>query len=199
MSSARRTALRRAWLVTKPFLMPAIAARFASKPRGPGFRRVLTAQAFSWGGDIALMGEGRRPFLAGLGSFLVGHLAYVSAFRSRSSVPLLASPGRRRFLAGGALLSGGMALAAGRKDPKLAVPVAAYGATLATMVASAAAIDHDRGRGLVLPGAALFLLSDSLIGVRMFLAGERTAALDAGVMTTYIAAQWCISEGMTRA
>jgi uncharacterized membrane protein YhhN len=197
MSSARQTALRRAWLVTKPFLMPAIAARFASKPRGPGFRRVLTAQTFSWGGDIALMGEGRRPFLAGLGSFLVAHVAYISAFRSRSSVPLLASPGRRRFLLGSGLLSGGMALAVTRKDPKLAAPVAAYGATLATMVASAAAIDHDRGRGLVLPGAALFLLSDSLIGARMFLAGERTAALDSGVMTTYVAAQWCISEGMS--
>jgi uncharacterized membrane protein YhhN len=199
MTPSRQRALRRAWLVGKPFLMPAIAARFASKPRGPGFRRVLAAQGFSWGGDVALMVEGRRPFLAGLGSFLVAHVAYISAFRSRSSVPLLSSPGRRRFLLGGALLSGGMALAAGHKDPKLAVPVAAYGATLATMVVSAAAIDHDRGRGLVLPGAALFLLSDTLIGVRMFLGGDRYPAVEAGVSATYVAAQLCISEGMTRA
>jgi uncharacterized membrane protein YhhN len=191
--------LHRVWWLGKPLLMPAIAARFARSSSGPPSPRVLTAQAFSWGGDIALMGEGRRPFLAGVGSFLVAHLAYISAFRGRSSVPLLGSRGRRQFVLGGALLSGGMALAAGRKDSKLAIPVAAYGATLATMVASAAAVDHDRGRAQVLTGAALFMLSDSLIGVRMFLGGDRYPAVETGVMTTYVAAQLCISEGMSGA
>ncbi len=179
-------------MLTKPLLMPVLAAR-----GGPG--AVTAAQAFSWGGDVALMGEGRRQFLAGLCSFLGAHVAYVAAFRARSSVPLLASPGRRRLVAAGGAAAAGMAVAAARQDRALALPVAAYGATLATMVAAAAAIDHDRGRGRVLAGASLFLLSDTLLGVRTFLVGDRAPALDGAVMATYTAAQWCVAEGMSSA
>jgi uncharacterized membrane protein YhhN len=183
-------------VIGKPLLMPALAARFATAGRGPGFRRVLAAQALSWGGDLALMGAGRRPFLAGLGSFLAGHVAYVSAYRSRSSQPVLGTPGRRRFLAAGAVAASGMALAAGRVDRSLAVPVAAYGVTLATMVTAAAAVDADRGRSWVLTGSTLFLLSDTLIGVRMFLLGNQGHTLEGAVMATYSLGQWCISDGM---
>jgi len=197
MTPTRKTATQRAWLVAKPAIMPAIAARFAAAPRGPGFGRVLTAQAFSYGGDLALMSPRREAFLAGTCSFLGAHIAYVSAFRRRSSVPLLASRGRRRFLTGGAVLAGGMAVAAGREDRAMALPVAAYGATLAAMVASAAAVDRDRGRTQILVGASLFMLSDLLIGLGKFVLGDELAARDNAVMTTYVAAQWCISEGMT--
>jgi uncharacterized membrane protein YhhN len=190
---------RHARLATKPLLMPALAARFVKAPRGDGFRHVLAAQAFSWGGDIALIGNGRRTFLTGLGSFLVAHLAYASAYRSRSSAPVLGTPGRRRFLAAGTVAASGMALAAGREDRALAVPVAAYGATLAIMVAAAAAVDPDKGRGRVLAGASLFMLSDTLIGVHMFFAGNNSRALEAAVMGTYTLGQWCIGDGMAHA
>src|SRR4051794_8059233 len=169
VAPARPLDLHRAGMAGKPLLMPALAARFVRAPRAPGFRRVLAAQTLSWGGDLALMGEGRRPFLAGLSSFLAAHVAYVSAYRSRSSAPVLGTPGRRGIVLAGTLLASGMGLAAAREDRALALPVAAYGATLATMVAAAAAVDADQGRGRVLAGAALFLLSDALIGVRMFL------------------------------
>lgn len=182
---------RRARVLTKPLLMPALAARC-----GPG--PVVVAQACSWAGDVALMREGRRPFLAGLCSFLAAHLAYVVAFRRRSSEPLLASPGRRRVLAAGGLAAAGMAAAAAREDRVVALPVAAYGSTLAAMVAAAAAIDPDRGRSQVLAGASLFLLSDTLLGARTFLLGDRTPALDGAVMATYTTAQWLIADGMAR-
>jgi uncharacterized membrane protein YhhN len=179
---------RRARVVTKPLLMPVLALR------GPS-GAVLAAQAGSWAGDVALLREGRRPFLAGLCSFLAAHVAYVAAFRARSSVPLLAAPARRATLASGGLLAAGMAAAAAREDRAVALPVAAYGSTLAAMAAAAAAIDRDRGRGRVLAGASLFLLSDSLLGARTFLLRERVPALDGAVMATYTAAQWCIAEG----
>ena len=178
---------RRARVLTKPLLMPALALR-----GGPP--AILAAQAGSWAGDVALMREGRRPFLAGLCSFLAAHVAYVVAFRGRSSAPFLAAPGRRAVLASGGVLAAGMATAAARKDRALALPVAAYGATLAAMAASAAAV--DRGRGRVLVGASLFLLSDSLLGARTFLLRDRVPALDGAVMATYTAAQWWIAEGM---
>lgn len=182
---------RRARVVTKPLLMPALTAR-----GGPG--PVVVAQACSWAGDVALMREGRRPFLAGLCSFLAAHLAYVVAFRRRSSVPLLGSPGRRRVLAAGTLAAAGMAAAAAREDRAVALPVAAYGSTLAAMVAAAAAIDPERGRSRVLAGASLFLLSDTLLGARTFLLGDRTPVVDGAVMATYTSAQWLIADGMAR-
>ncbi len=186
---------QRARLVTKPLLMPALAASSRSDAR------LLGAQAFSWGGDLALLGEGRRPFLAGVGSFFGAHVAYVSAFRARSSRPVLATRGRRRFLAAGSVLASGMALAAAREDRAVAVPVGAYGVALATMVASAAAIDADRGRDRVLRGAALFLLSDVVLGLRTFVVGEEgraSSALEGVVMATYTAGQWCIADGLRR-
>ena len=187
----------RARLVTKPLLMPVLVARFVSGPRGRGGGGVVAAHSFAWGGDVALLGGSRRAFLTGLGSFLAAHVSYVSAYRRRSSAPVLATPGRRRFLAAGTVAASGMALAAGREDRAVVVPVAAYGVALSTMVVAAAAIDRDRGRNQVLAGAVLFLVSDIMIGVRAFLAGDRVPGLDAAVMATYTAGQWLISEGMT--
>lgn len=191
--------LQRARVLTKPLLMPALLTR--SLPPAPGDRTVATAQGLSWGGDLALLGKGRTSFLAGVGMFLGAHVAYISAFRTRSSAPVLASPGRRRFLAFGGLAAGAMTLAAARRDRVLAAPVAIYCGALATMVAAAAAIDEDRGRDRVLGGAALFLVSDTALGVRSFLVGEESPAaapLEAAVMATYAAAQWCIADGMRR-
>jgi uncharacterized membrane protein YhhN len=184
-------------LATKPLLMPTLTARFVSGPRGAGAGGVVAAQGFAWGGDVALLGGTRRAFLTGLGSFLAAQVAYVSAYRRRTSAPVLATPGRRRCLAAGAVAASGMALAAGREDRTVVVPVAAYGVALTTMVVTAAAIDRDRGRNQVLAGAVLFLVSDTMIGVRAFLAGKRLPGLDAAVMATYTAGQWLISEGMT--
>jgi uncharacterized membrane protein YhhN len=182
--------------MTKPLLMPALVARQSGTSSGPARRRTVAAQAFSCGGDVALLGEGRGPFLAGVGSFFAAHLSYVAAFRSRSSVGVLATRGRRATLLVGSASAAGMALAAARKDRTLGLPVLGYGVTLATMVASAAAVDQDRGRGLVLAGASLFLLSDTLLGARTFVAPD--APLEGAVMATYTAAQWLIGEGMSR-
>lgn len=187
---------QRARLVTKPLLMPTLATRTLAS----GHRRgLLTAQAFSWGGDLALMGRSRASFLAGVGSFFGAHLAYISAFRARSSSPVLDTPGRRRFLAAGGLLAAGMGLAAAREDRAVAVPVAAYGVALASMVAASAAVDGDRSE--VLRGAALFLASDAVLGIRTFIVGEErrgSTALEGVVMATYTAAQWRLGEALGR-
>ena len=189
---------RRAQQVALALVMPALAARTATGPRDSGSRPVLAAQGLSWAGDLALLGPGRGRFLTGLTSFLAAHVAYTSALRSRSSEPLLGTPGRRRFVAAGAAAASGMALAAAREDRAVALPVAGYGVTLVTMVAAAAAVDADRGRGQLLTGASLFLVSDTLLGVRRFLLPDRAEGLDTAVVATYVAAQWCLGDGMRR-
>ena len=195
---APRAWRRPARLFCRAVFMPALVARSLGVPWRPGARRLLAAQALSWGGDLALSRRERVPFLLGLASFLAAHVAYVSAYRCRSSQRLLASPARRGVVATGSALGAAMAVAAAREDRTLALPVAAYGATLATMVAAATAVDADRGRGRLVAGASLFLLSDTLIGVRRFLLHDRTEALETAVMATYAAGQWCISDGMLR-
>lgn len=185
------------WL-TKPLLMPTLVARLATEPATPGRDLAVAAQALSWGGDVALLREGRKPFLVGLGLFLAGHAGYVSAFRQRSSVALTASPGRRRALGAGTVVAVAMASAAARQDRTLAAPVAVYGTTLVTMAVAGAAVDPDQGRRWVLTGALLFLASDGLLGLGKFVVRRPVPALDGAVMATYTAAQWCIAEGMTR-
>ena len=182
----------RARLLTKPLLMPLLSAGGVDDPA------LRAAHALSWAGDVALMSHDRRSFLTGVGAFFGAHLAYISAYGGRSSAPLLATPGRRALLASCATSAAAMGLAAGRKDRSLAVPVAAYGIALGTMVTAAAAVDEDRGRGRILAGAAVFLLSDTLLGVRRFLTKGEDNALEGAVMATYTTAQWLISDGFKR-
>lgn len=184
-------------VVGKCLLMPAIAAS-SRRVGGPPGSAVVVAQVLSWVGDVALLGRGRRSFLSGLLAFLGAHVAYLSAYHARSSTPLLATPGRRRVVAAGAVTAVAMGGLAARTDRALAVPVTAYGVTLATMVAAAAAIDDDRGRDPVLAGATLFLVSDTLIGVRRFVAHDRGTLLETAILSTYAAGQWLIGVGTGR-
>jgi uncharacterized membrane protein YhhN len=187
---------RRARVVTKPLLMPALAATVAAGHDDPAVRRLLAAQALSWGGDVALLGSGRRAFLTGLGSFFGAHLAYVSAYRTHAVRPVLATRRSRLALGAGAGLAVGMALAARRRDPRLAGPVAAYGLVLTTMAVTSAGVPEAQ-RARVMTGTSLFLLSDTLIGVGKFVLDRPSPVLEAAVMATYTAGQWCIADGLT--
>ncbi len=74
---------RRLELAAKPAAMPALA--LASVEAGlldrPWGSRVLAGQAFGLGGDVFLLRDDELSFLAGLSSFLVGHVGYIEAFR----------------------------------------------------------------------------------------------------------------------
>src|SRR6478609_2067761 len=78
----------RARRVTKPLLMPMLI---------PGRDRASQrALALGCAGDVALLGSSPTAFTAGLGSFLLGHLAWISALRRRPGTALLR---RRPYLA----------------------------------------------------------------------------------------------------
>lgn len=190
---------RPAHYVVKPLLMPVLAGTLSDTRSSPVVRRVLGAQALSWGGDVALMGTSERQFLAGVASFFGAHLAYVSAFRALGAGPPTASRAGPAVLAASAALVPGNALAAGRKDSRFAVPIGAYGLVLTAMAAAATALPDAPGRRRVRAGAALFLLSDSLIGAQQFLRDEPHPALESAVMATYTAGQWLIADGVREA
>lgn len=194
--TAPETMAGRVRLEPKLLIMPALAFRVARSPAFTGRPSVLVAQGLSWCGDVALMGQGRRPFLVGLSSFLAAHVAYASAYRARSTAGVWDTPQRRGIAAAGGAAALAMAVAAFRRDRVLLAPVAVYGTTLASTVAAAAAVDSEQGRRRILTGASLFFLSDLLIGVREFVGGKDSTALQTAVTATYAIGQWCIADGM---
>lgn len=177
LAATGRDAWRR---VSKPLLMPTLALH-----RDPQTRRAL---AFGAGGDIALLGHGRAAFSAGLGSFLVGHLAWIRALRSR--------PGRGVLRRNPALATPYLVALAGlnaylwRRTGEDRVPVLVYSAMLTAM----ALVALERGEPRAATGGALFLLSDTLLALERF--GGVALPLHEGlVMASYTAAQALLAAG----
>lgn len=202
------TTARRLRYVLKPALMPALATAFLDATRGstaPAHPHRLrtgtaTAQAFSWGGDVALLGTSERSFLGGVGSFSAAHVAYIAAFLSvRGEGKDYDATGLKGALCLWLTLGPLMSLAAGRRDPALRVPVAAYATILTGMFASSRMLDPalpPRARRTVQAGTALFLVSDSVLAAQKFLLAEPRPVLESVVMATYTAAQGLIATGV---
>ena len=163
----------------------------------------LLAQAGGWGGDVALLGGGTKPFLAGAGSFALGHVAYLTGFlRARSPTPVTAGAAPRAVVAAWALTAPPMAVMAYRQHHELGAPVLGYATMLAAVVVGAAHLDpalSPTSRRLTAAGAGLFMVSDTMLGIRKFMLETPPPALETAVMATYAAAQFLLSEGAARA
>lgn len=116
-------------------------------------------------GDVALLGKGDRPFLVGLGAFLLGHLAYVVA--AGTVVAPSAWLDAAGALAVVPTIVGAAALAWlwPRLGP-MKLPVIAYVVTIILMVIGAVATRHDP----FMLGAVLFFASDLAVARDKFVA-----------------------------
>lgn len=139
----------------------------------------VIALVFCLWGDIALMAP-IDNFVLGLTSFLIGHVVFIALFAQYGithielgavalalMTVLAATVGRR-------IVSGAIA-----KDPALRIPVIAYLVVISAMTVCGWAT----GRGWVIAGATLFVISDSLLGWRAFMRERPWMA--AAVMVTY--------------
>lgn len=205
---------RRFRMVTKPLLMPALGTAFAGsldrqEIGGGGLLRggTVAAQALSGVGDMALLGKSEPAFLAGLGSFFGAHVAYTAAFTSAGRP--LSDRSHLGGVAGAAatfaVTAPLMGWAAGRKSPGLRTPVVAYAGILSSMFAASTRLDPaipSSARRTLVAGTALFLASDTILGLREFVmpkAGPVTTWADAAVMATYTAGQGLIAAGVSEA
>jgi uncharacterized membrane protein YhhN len=158
--------------VTKPlastaFVALALAAGALGTPYG---RSILAGLVLSWFGDVFLIPRGRpRIFLAGVLSFLAGHVAYAAAFGLRGVDPT-------GFLLAG-VVAGAVAFVVlrwlGRRVPadmKLAVP--AYVAVISLMVVSAIATFRAHGNAWIPIGAIGFYLSDLSVARDRFVVSD---------------------------
>lgn len=190
--------------VAKPLLMPLLTVWVVAVARDRARRSplgwLLAGLAFAWLGDLALMAEGDTAFALGLGAFLVMQACYIAAF---TRVP---GPGLVRAWPVAIVPFAGywlvMNLVLFRSAGAMAVPVLVYSAVLLAMAAAALDLVLRVPRPLgwrVFWGAALFVVSDSLIALTAFGPLESGRVLSAVVMATYIAAQAMIVTGFTRA
>ncbi|HEU4546154.1 MAG TPA: lysoplasmalogenase [Microlunatus sp.] len=143
---------------------------------------VLVALGFSWLGDLS------AAVLIKIGFFLIAQIVYVVAFLPSWRRSLIARPplAIAYALALGGLI-GVVTVAAG----PLAGPVAVYGASLAVMAVLATGVDRLTGIG-----GALFLLSDIVLAVELFVApGAIPYALFVN-MALYLPAQLMITLGV---
>jgi uncharacterized membrane protein YhhN len=172
--------------VFKPATMiPLIGAALVLEPFSRWNRTwFVVGLVFSLAGDVFLMfDDDERLFVAGLASFLVGHIAYIAGLAAAgvSGLPLALGVVVVALLI--VSIAPRIVGAARRADPALALPVLVYILAISVMVAFAI--------GSVVPvailGAGLFYLSDFAIGWSRFIdefPGHRLV-----IITTYHTAQ----------
>ena len=201
---AELTAIALQWntirFITKPLLIILLFTWFmASSAKFLPLRYFIAAALFfSWLGDVFLLMEAKSSwwFMAGLASFLVAHIIYILFFlqlRKRQSpkktwnifvITLVAAYAASLFIF----------LAPHIGNLKL--PVGLYAITISTMLVTAVHAFNKYSphtTGWCIAGAALFVISDSLLSVNKFYHSFTAAGIC--IMLTYGLAQFAIVKG----
>lgn len=208
----------------KAILMPSLAAavRFAM-PDGMKRLRSLTVAALllCWTGDMMLEFSGPFCFMAGMGAFMLGHICYICGISKEMGRHIT-----RKTLPGSLIIAlccmtAGSAVSFGvfHREGIMGIGVACYAAVLlghfstaclaathqARLASRHCSEEHSHKKsshpvGWLLIGASgvlTFILSDSLIAVKIF-SGIDFAGRSFWVMVTYIAAQAMICTGIVK-
>lgn len=171
---------------TKPLLIPILILMYFSRVKSEKTQLNLffiSGLVLSFFGDLFLLFK--WGFLPGLGSFLVAHLFYIISFKKKLQKPISEFWPIILSIYASILL---VFLFPFLKEMK--IPVSIYAIVIATMMYNAI---KTHNRNLII-GALLFLISDTLLSINLFL--KPLIILNLMVMITYIAAQWFLVKGM---
>jgi len=206
VSIAEILAVSAGWMevhyVAKSLIMLSLIGYYLSTvPKRKGY--MVRAMFFCWAGDVVLLmqNDAEFYFMIGLFAFLVGHLLYIYAYRQVQWEDAPPISLQKKFLMALPvyMLAGVLLIVLYPGLGSLLVPVLMYSLVLAVMVQTAL---YRYGRtgpdsyGLVVAGAALFMLSDSLLAINKFYSPFSGAA--SVIMLTYILGQYLIVEGVVR-
>lgn len=194
-------------IFTKPLLMPLLAIVMAASLQNHTLgifrnRLILIGLFFSWLGDVFLMLVDLKPdfFLAGLSAFLITHILYSVAFynigRTHSLCWNLTTFSTTIIIFISAII---LLLLLWPKLGAMRIPVLVYSCCISVMAVLSLWIwlkYKSFFSSLLLLGALLFMLSDSLIAINRF----HTTFDGAGfwIMLTYGLAQLFIVSGFIR-
>ena len=179
-AAADWVAVSRSWTsleyVAKPLALVGLVGVALTIETGDGSMRAwfVVALVLSLAGDVLLMLP-RNLFVAGLASFLLGHLAYVVGFGVDQTWPWIVPVGLVAAAVGTPIVRALLR----RGDRDLLGPVVAYMGVISLMVACAAG-ENDASAFF---GAGLFMLSDSLIAWNRFVRPLAWAPVT--IMVTY--------------
>jgi len=193
----------------KVLLMPVLAFylwnSIEEKSKNNLFLLSILALAFSYSGDIILMIPGNNPlfFIGGLVSFLVAHLFYTKLFTTLS--PLNKNIIKKKpiwIIAIILFLISFLSYLVPKIDTTLKIPVIAYALIICTMLISTLNLKEKIGirpHNMIVAGAILFVLSDSILAIIKFDPSFRGMTfMHALVMLTYISAQGFIVHGIKK-
>lgn len=191
-------------VITKLLLVPYLIFGiyfFGRNKKRPVAPLTILALFFSFIGDLALSFSGNSAFLTGMGAFMLTHICnsvYFRKLQQNSPVTI-----HTRILPGIIMLviAAGIFILLAPYLGKLTFPIIVYMflisvmAVLATGTAEAKQIKQI-GRRCFIPGAFLFVVSDSILAVNRFLLHDTTMAVL--VMLTYGMAQFFLVRGYMR-
>ncbi|MEG0767246.1 MAG: lysoplasmalogenase [Clostridia bacterium] len=177
---------------SKPFLMVLLLAGYcvAAPTVHP---LMILGLCFGFLGDVCLMQSGQQALLAGLGSFLLGHLCYLALMISRTTF----SAASLGSAAVACVLYACVALPLFRALlPSLGamrMPVIAYLVVILLMAIAAVGFSVSHGNAYAALGGMLFVLSDAILAWGLF--RKPLPAHSFCVMSTYVAAQCLLCLG----
>lgn len=185
--------------VVKTVSTAGLALAIACRSEAGGFWLVPLGLALGALGDLCLALRGERMFLAGVAAFGLGHLAYAGGFLMQSAVLGFdgVSAGEGLVLAGllAMLISTEVWLAPRTGD--LRWPVRGYVVLIGLMGLAALLLPVAPGQGVLRLGAALFVASDLMLAVQLFVATDPRQRRKLALMLwpAYWAAQALIAWG----
>lgn len=201
--------------LTKPLLMPLLAGWLIAESRrhwSVPLTWLLAGIAAAWIGDLVLLGSSDVTLLIGMAAFLVTQVSYLIAFsrvrglRFRRAIlvpgpePVRGVVSRSRvLLVPFALVLLGFVWLLWPLAGDLRIPLALYGAALTAMVVAALNLVGrmpPRAAWVTVGGAALFWISDALIGITVVELVAASPTIDALIMATYTAGQGLIALGL---
>lgn len=150
---------------------------------------VFTGLLFSAIGDLFLALSGKGFFVIGLSSFAAAHLMYIVVFLRK---PVFQSP-RVYFVLAFIIYGFTIWSFVSPNLNSMLIPVTIYIIVITTMGVSAAL--GKTNHWIVLFGAILFIISDSVIAVNMFLTKVQNSSF--WIMLTYFPAQFLITYGVS--
>lgn len=167
--------------------LPVLTLAVASLMYIPGLpgQLLFAGLLLSAGGDISLSFNGEKFFLMGLGFFLVAHVVYIVDF----SYDIAYTEDKLIILIVLAVFAVGMAALLYPKLGEMRIPVFVYISVILAMGVTAA-LWQGPNPNLLLVGAIIFMLSDSMIAIDRFLVDVSWSKYF--IMTTYYVAQFLI-------
>lgn len=189
---------------SKPLIVPSLALFcwiLLKNYRISGLRVTTLISALTFGaiGDILLMFDGQAAFLAGLTSFLIGHIFYLVTIGSAQKEQSGSHFGILRIVPVVMIFILAMTAQLFKVKGFLGMAVTVYAVTFAFCINAGmqnAVIKRQRLYWITVAGYVLFVISDTILAIGKF-TEIRIHASGFWIMLTYILAQFLIALSLT--